>query len=99
MVTLAHDVGGAAQDTAPFGAGHRRPTSLRITRGGDSLVHDFRRGSVDGRDHFAGGRIDHLDRGAIGVFDVFAVDEMACFGLRLHRSLFFGWAPPVRRGL
>ena len=88
VVAFAHDVGGAAQDTAPFGAGHRGPSSLRVPRGGDGFFHDLWRGGIDGRDDLARGRIDHLDRGAVGIFDIFAVDEMAGDGLRLHRSLF-----------
>ncbi len=80
-VAGAQQVGGAAQDAAALGAGHFRPCFLGFFRGGQRQLHDRRGGGVDGGDLRAGGGIDHRDRSACSVFDVFAIDEMAGFRL------------------
>ncbi len=85
-VAVADHVGGAAQDAAALGAGHRGPCALRGARAGDRCFDDGRRRLVHLRDLFAGVRIDDINHRAARVLDIGTIHEMA--GFRLGRDAF-----------
>ncbi|ENN86115.1 hypothetical protein RHSP_32539 [Rhizobium freirei PRF 81] len=83
-VTLAHDIGRALQDAAACRRAHGRPFRLCPAGASDRLLDDGRRRCVQAGDHFAGRRIDAFNKGAVGVLDIFPVDEMRGFRLCAH---------------
>ena len=86
VVAFAHDGGGALQNAPAFHRFARGPVSLCDPGGCKRAFNHGRRCGMQPGNHLTGGRIDAFDHAACRVFDIFAIDEMAGFGLCAHYS-------------
>ena len=96
VITLAQDVGRAAQDAAAVGGAHPGPLGLCGARRLDRQFDDVAGGRVKPRDRLARRRIDDVDRRAAVVVDVGAVDVVRCLGLGFHAILLSVALAPAR---